>query len=97
MAISFNEVQSKKEKALMFVIFFESTIFRADEHVKKALLPIFVTLSGIIISCKEVQSEKASSPILVTSVGMVIFFSEEHLEKALLPIFVRFFGIIIFF
>lgn len=41
-------------------------------HLQKALFPIFVTLSGMLILVSEVHSLKALSPIFVTLFGILI-------------------------
>ena len=47
-------------------------------HLQKALFPIFVTLSGILMLVSELQSEKACSPIVVTELGMSMDAREEQ-------------------
>ena len=63
-------------------------MFSSDEHSAKALLPIFVTLSGIIISVSPLKPENAYSPISVTPSGIVIsvislIFSKANVRAAL--------------
>lgn len=64
-------------------------------HLQKALFPIFVTLSGMLILVSEVHSLKALSPIFVTLFGILILVRDLHNEKVPSPIFVTLFGIFI--
>jgi cAMP phosphodiesterase len=54
------------------------------EQLSKALSPILVTLSGIIMLVKPVP-ENTDSPMLVILQGIVISIRPEHLLKALSP------------
>ena len=58
----------------------------SNVHLKKALSPIFVTLSGISILVSNLHPAKAPSPIFVTLFGILILVSDLHSEKALFPI-----------
>ena len=42
-----------------------------EEQPEKALLPILVTLLGIVTEVKEEQSSKALYPIVVTLLGII--------------------------
>ena len=52
----------------------------------KALLPIVVTLLGMVTEVRELQPLKADRPIVVTLLGMVTEVRKRHCLKALLPI-----------
>lgn len=58
----------------------------SNVHLKKALSPIFVTLSGISILVSNLHPAKAPSPIFVTLFGILILVSDLHSEKALFTI-----------
>ena len=58
----------------------------SNVHLKKALSPIFVTLSGISILVSNLHPAKAPSPIFVTLFGILILVSDLHSEKASFPI-----------
>ena len=62
----------------------------------KALLPITVTLSGILIFTKAVHEEKASEPIDVTESEIEISLNDLHMLNAWLPILVTVSGILTF-
>ena len=53
-------------------------IFRLRQPAK-ALLPIFVTLFGMVTEVSALQNPKAYSPIVVTLFGMVTEFSALHI------------------
>lgn len=59
-------------------------------HLQKALFPIFVTLSGMLILVSEVHSLKALSPIFVTLFGILILVRDLHNEY-LQPIITQYF------
>ena len=52
------------------------------QHLKKALSPIEVTLSGIFIEVKLEQQENAKSPIFLTPSGIVTDVKFRHSWKA---------------
>ena len=62
--------------------------------LEKALLPIEVTLFGMVILVRPLQDSKALFPIEVTLFGMVILVSELQLLKAPVPIEVTPSGIV---
>ena len=64
------------------------------EQSKKALPPISVTLSGMVIPVRFVQRANADCPILVTLLPIVTALSAEQSEKALPPISVTVSGIV---
>ena len=64
------------------------------EQPVKALLPIVITPSEIVIDVSPVQPENAKSPIAVTLLGMVTEVRLEQPVKALLPIDVTLLGIV---
>ena len=66
-----------------------------DLQVRKALSPIFVTLSRMLILVRESQPSKAPYPIPVTQSGMLMVFRDLHLEKAKSPILVTLSGMLI--
>ena len=68
----------------------------SEVQLKKVLLSIFVTDSGIVILSSEVQPEKALHPISVTDSGIFTFLSEMQLLKVLSSIFVTDSGRMIF-
>ena len=61
---------------------------------EKALTPIYVTLSGIVISVSPVQPEKISYPMYVKLSESVIFVSPVQPEKAPFSILVTLSGIV---
>ena len=65
------------------------------EHSRKALSPIIVTLSGIVMLVRLEQPLKASSPILVTLFGIVMLVRLVQPSKALSPILVTLFPSIV--
>ena len=71
-----------------------NTVSRSEQP-EKALAPIVVTLSGIVIDVSPEQPEKALAPMVVTLSGIVIAVSPEQPENADSPIFVTLFGIVI--
>ena len=52
----------------------------SDLHPLKALFPIFVTPSGILMLVSELQLAKALSPIFVTLFGILILVSDLQYE-----------------
>ena len=59
----------------------------------KTLLPMLVTLAGIVMLGSEMQPENAPFPILVTLFGITMFIRELQPENALFPILVTLSGI----
>ena len=57
---------------LYLELFFDTIIEERLVQSIKAVLSIFVTLSGITIDCRLVQSLNAASPISVTLLGISI-------------------------
>lgn len=53
-------------------------------HLQKALFPIFVTLSGMLILVSESQAKKAPYPIFVTLFGILILVRDLHHQYLLL-------------
>ena len=63
---------------------------------EKALLPMLVTLFGMVMDVRLLQPEKALLPMLVTPLGMVMEVRPLQPEKALLPMLVTLFGMVVF-
>ena len=59
-------------------------------HLQKALFPIFVTLSGILILVSERHPSKALRPIFVTLFGILMLVSDLH-PSYLQPIITQYF------
>ena len=57
-------------------------------HPKNALLPMSITLSGIVMLVKPVHPKNASSSMLVTLSGIVTLVKPVHPENALSPMLV---------
>ena len=55
-----------------------SVTFRLFEQPRKTLLPIEVTLSGMVMPARLEQLRKASTPIEVTLSGMVMLVRPVH-------------------
>ena len=64
-------------------------------QLSKTLLPILVTLLGMVTLSRERHPEKARSPILITLLGITILVRDIQLLKTLLPILVTPLGITI--
>ena len=50
----------------------------SDKHDWKVLVPIVITLVGMVIDGNDIQSENALSSILVTLVGIMTDVSDAH-------------------
>ena len=69
-----------------------STVISVRPEPLKALLPMEVTLLGMVTEVRLEQSEKALPPMSVTLLGMVTEVRLEQSEKALPPMSVTLLG-----
>ena len=87
-AISFNEVQSRKAKLNISVTPSGITTDLSDAHPSNAWHPMLVTFSGISIASNFIHPSKVPVPILSTLYGIFILFKDEQPLKAPYSIFV---------
>lgn len=66
------------------------SFFKSAWHPQKELIPIAITLLGIVMLMRELQLKKTLFPILVTPFGMLMFLRELQSEY-LQPIITQYF------
>ena len=63
---------------LYFILLLSTYIISKFEHLPNALLPMFVTLAGIVMFVNNVHPLNASFSILVTLSGITILANDVH-------------------